>query len=111
MLASVPRESVPQILLVEDDPQIRRFLRTTLAAEGYRLQEASSAAEGLLQAETRQPDVILLDLELPDYDGLEVIRQIRKWNRNVPIIVVSVRGHERDKISTLDEGADDFVSK
>jgi len=111
MAATVVRDLAPLILLVEDDSQIRRFLRTTLVAEGYRLQEATSAAEGLQQAETRQPDVILLDLELPDYDGVEVIRQIRKWNRNVPIIVVSVRGHERDKISTLDAGADDFVSK
>jgi two-component system KDP operon response regulator KdpE len=65
----------------------------------------------LQYAETRPPDVILLDLELPDSDGVEVIRQIRQWNRNVPIIVVSVRGHERDKIKTLDAGADDFISK
>jgi two-component system KDP operon response regulator KdpE len=108
---SPTKETAPQILLIEDDSQIRRFLRTTLGAEGYRLHEARTAAEGLLQAETRPPDVILLDLELPDSDGVEVIRQIRQWNRNVPIIVVSVRGHERDKISTLDEGADDYVSK
>jgi two-component system KDP operon response regulator KdpE len=108
---SPTKETAPQILLIEDDSQIRRFLRTTLGAEGYRLHEAGTAAEGLLQAETRPPDVILLDLELPDSDGVEVIRQIRQWNRNVPIIVVSVRGHERDKISTLDEGADDYVSK
>jgi two-component system KDP operon response regulator KdpE len=111
MAVSAVRESAPQVLLVEDDSQIRRFLRTTLVAEGYRLQEASSATEGLQHAETRPPDVILLDLGLPDSDGVEVIRQIRQWNRNVPIIVVSVRGHERDKIETLDAGADDFVSK
>jgi two-component system KDP operon response regulator KdpE len=104
-------EWTPQILVVEDDPQIRRFLRTTLAAEGYRLHEAGSAAEALVQAEARPPDVILLDLGLPDVDGLQVIREIREWNRNVPIIVVSVRGHERDKIVALDAGADDFVSK
>ena len=110
-MAAPVRELAPLILLVEDDSQIRRLLRTTLAAEGYRLEEAGSAAEGLVQAETRQPDVILLELELPDYDGAELIRQIRKWNRNVPIIVVSERAHERDKISTLDEGADDFISK
>jgi two-component system, OmpR family, KDP operon response regulator KdpE len=107
----VSKDSAPQILLIEDDPQIRRFLRTTLGAEGYRLHEARTAADGLQQAEARPPDVILLDLELPDSDGVEVIREIRQWNRNVPIIVVSVRGRERDKISTLDEGADDYVSK
>jgi two-component system, OmpR family, KDP operon response regulator KdpE len=101
----------PQILIIEDDPQIRRFLRTTLVAEGYRLHEASSATEGLMQAEARPPDVVLLDLGLPDADGLDVIRKIRAWNQNVPIIVVSVRGHERDKIGALDAGADDFVSK
>jgi len=110
-MAVVVKESAPQILLVDNDSQIRKLLRTALSAEGYRLQEASSATEGLQYAESRPPDVILLELELPDSDGVEVIRQIRAWNPHVPIIVVSVRRHERDKIKTLDAGADDFISK
>jgi two-component system KDP operon response regulator KdpE len=101
----------PRILIVEDDTQIRKFMRTTLLTEGYRLYEAETAADGLAQAAARQPDLILLDLGLPDLDGLEVIRNVRQWNRNVPIIVVSVREHEREKIAALDEGADDFVNK
>jgi two-component system, OmpR family, KDP operon response regulator KdpE len=110
-MAVVVKESAPQILLIDNDSQIRKLLRTALSAEGYRLQEASSATEGLQYAETRPPDVILLELELPDSDGVEVIRQIRAWNPHVPILVVSVRRHERDKIKTLDAGADDFISK
>jgi two-component system, OmpR family, KDP operon response regulator KdpE len=101
----------PEILIIEDDSQIRRFLRTILSAEQYRLHEVHTAAEGLVQAAVRQPDVILLDLGLPDKDGLDVIREIRQWNRHIPIIVVSVREHERDKIVALDAGADDFISK
>ena len=101
----------PHILIIEDDVQIRRLLRTTLGTEGSRLYEAASAKEGLLEVEARPPDVVLLELGLPDVDGLEVIRKIREWNRNVPILVVSVRGHERDKIAALDSGADDFLTK
>jgi len=102
--------NAPEILIVEDDPQIRRFLRATLAAEQYRYHEALTAAEGLAQANARQPDLILLDLGLPDQDGLEVIRALRQTSQT-PIIVLSARGQEKDKIEALDLGADDFVSK
>ncbi len=100
----------PLILIIEDDPQIRRFLRAALAAEEYRLQEAVTAEEGLAQASSRQPDLILLDLGLPDRDGLEVIQQVREWGK-IPIVVLSARGQEKDKIAALDLGADDYVAK
>ncbi len=100
----------PLILMVEDDPQIRRFLRATLDAEGYRFQEATTAAEGLTQAASHQPDLILLDLGLPDRDGLDVIRGVREWS-HVPILILSARGQEADKIAALDLGADDYVAK
>jgi two-component system KDP operon response regulator KdpE len=100
----------PLILLVEDDPQIRRFLRAALDAEGYRLLEAVTAEEGSAQAAARQPDLILLDLGLPDRDGLDVIRGVRKWGK-IPILVLSARGQEKDKIAALDLGADDYVAK
>ena len=100
----------PLILLVEDDPQIRRFLRAALDAEGYRLQEAVTAEEGSAQAAARQPDLILLDLGLPDRDGLDVIRSVREWG-TIPILVLSARGQEKDKIAALDLGADDYVAK
>jgi two-component system KDP operon response regulator KdpE len=98
------------ILLIEDEPQIRRFLRASLGAQGYRLVEAVTGEEGLLQAATRQPDLVLLDLGLPDLDGVDVIRRLREW-ASIPIIVLSARGQERDKIAALDAGADDYVSK
>jgi two-component system KDP operon response regulator KdpE len=101
----------PEILIIEDDEEIRRFLRTTLSADHYRLREATTAAEGLRLAVVRRPDVILLDLGLPDADGIEVIREVRKWNRNLPFIILSARSDERDKITALDAGADDFVNK
>jgi two-component system KDP operon response regulator KdpE len=100
----------PLILLIEDDPQIRRFLRAALAAEDYRLQESITAEEGLAQAASRQPDLILLDLGLPDRDGLEVIEKVREWGK-IPILVLSARGQEKDKIAALDLGADDYVAK
>jgi two-component system KDP operon response regulator KdpE len=100
----------PLILLIEDDAQIRRFLRAALAAEDYRLQEAVTAEEGLTQAAARQPDLILLDLGLPDRDGLEVIQKVREWGK-IPILVLSARGQEKDKIAALDLGADDYVAK
>jgi two-component system KDP operon response regulator KdpE len=100
----------PLILVVEDDPQIRRFLRATLDAEGYRFHEALTAEDGLTQAAAHQPDLILLDLGLPDRDGLEVIRGVRSWS-TLPILVVSARGQESDKIAALDLGADDYVAK
>ena len=100
----------PLILMVEDDAQIRRFLRATLAAEGYRFLEAVTAQEGVTQAAAHHPDLILLDLGLPDQDGLEVIRGVREWT-TAPILVLSARGQETDKIAALDLGADDYVAK
>jgi two-component system, OmpR family, KDP operon response regulator KdpE len=107
----IPPAVSPDILIVEDDAEIRRFLRKTLSAEHYSLREATTAAEGVQLAGVRRPDLIVLDLGLPDADGIEVIRQVRKWNRHLPIIVLSVRSDERDKIAVLDAGADDFVNK
>jgi len=100
----------PTVVLVEDEPEIRRFLRATLTAEGCRLFEAVTGEEGLREAQVRQPDIVVLDLGLPDMDGLEVIRRLRQWTA-VPIIVLSARGQEPDKIAALDGGADDYVSK
>src|SRR6266852_2256854 len=106
-VASAP---APVVVLIEDEPQIRRFLRATLGTQGYRLYEATSGEDGLIEAAARQPDVVILDLGLPDLDGLAVIRRLREWSR-VPIIVLSARGQERDKVAALDAGADDYVSK
>jgi two-component system KDP operon response regulator KdpE len=100
----------PVVVLIEDAPEIRRFLRATLAGHGYRLVEAETGREGLQAAETRQPDLIILDLGLPDIDGLEVIRRLRQWTA-VPILVLSARGQEVDKVAALDAGADDYVAK
>jgi two-component system, OmpR family, KDP operon response regulator KdpE len=100
----------PVVVLIEDEPQIRRFLRATLTGQGYRLFEAASGADGLVEVNSRQPDVVVVDLGLPDMDGLEVIRRLREWSA-VPIIVLSARGQERDKVTALDAGADDYVSK
>ena len=100
----------PVVVLIEDEPEIRRFLRATLLSHGYRLVEAVTGQEGLQAAETRQPDLIILDLGLPDMDGLEVIRRLREWT-GVPILVLSARGQEADKVAALDAGADDYVSK
>ena len=102
--------SDPVVVLIEDEPQIRRFLRTTLGSQGYRLFEAATGADGLVEAASRQPDVVIVDLGLPDIDGLEVIRRLREWSA-VPIIVLSARGQEADKVVALDLGADDYVSK
>src|SRR5690348_17621581 len=100
----------PVVVLVEDEPQIRRFLRATLTGQGYRLFEAGTGADGLVEISSRQPDVVIVDLGLPDIDGLEVIRRLREWTA-VPVIVLSARGQERDKVTALDAGADDYVSK
>lgn len=98
------------IVLVEDEAPIRRFLRVTLVAQGYRLFEAATAAEALVEVASRQPEVVIVDLGLPDMDGLEVIRRIREWTK-VPIVVLSARGQEADKVAALDAGADDYVGK
>jgi two-component system KDP operon response regulator KdpE len=100
----------PIVVLIEDEPQIRRFLRATLTGQGYRLFEAATGADGLVEVGSRQPDVIIIDLGLPDMDGVDVIRRLREWTA-VPIIVLSARGQERDKVTALDAGADDYVSK
>ena len=98
------------VLLIEDEAEIRRFLRTSLPAHGYRLYEAITAADGLAQAQARNPDIILLDLGLPDMDGTEVIRQVREWSA-IPILVLSAREQEQAKVAALDLGADDYVTK
>jgi two-component system KDP operon response regulator KdpE len=98
------------ILLIEDEPQMRRFLRITLQSQGYRLIESESGRDGLLQASSRNPDVILLDLGLPDMDGLDVTERLREW-ATTPIIVISAREQEQDKVKALDAGADDYLTK
>ncbi|MDA8434261.1 MAG: response regulator [Nitrospiraceae bacterium] len=98
------------ILLIEDEPQMRRFLRVTLQSHGYRLSEAASGQEGLAEAAVRNPDVVLLDLGLPDMDGIDVTRNLREWSE-VPVIVISAREQEEDKIRALDAGADDYLTK
>ena len=102
--------SNPLILIIEDEQPIRRFLRASLSDEGYRLNEASTGAEGLHVAQQPPPDLVILDLGLPDMDGQEIIRRLREWSK-VPIIVLSARDQEAQKIQALDGGADDFVTK
>ena len=104
------KESSATILLIEDERQMRRFLRVTLQSEKYGVLEAETAADGLSQAATRNPDIVLLDLGLPDMDGLEVIEKLREWTA-VPVIVISAREQEGDKIKALDGGADDYLTK
>jgi len=98
------------ILLIEDEPEIRHFLRTTLPAHGFRLHEVATGHDGLAQAKAWNPDLILLDLGLPDLDGGEVIRQVREWTAT-PIIVLSARDREQAKVAALDLGADDYITK
>jgi two-component system KDP operon response regulator KdpE len=96
--------------LIEDEPQIRRFVRAALEAEGWQVFEAATARLGLRDAATRKPDLLVLDLGLPDADGIEVIRDVRSWSA-VPIVVLSARMEESDKITALDAGADDYLTK
>jgi len=98
------------VLVIEDEPQMRRFLRTALGAHDYRVVEAETAREGLAAVTTQNPEVILLDLGLPDGDGIDLARRVREWSR-VPIIVLSARGREGDKVAALDAGADDYLTK
>jgi two-component system KDP operon response regulator KdpE len=100
----------PTIMLVEDEPDIRRFLRASLGAEDYRVVESPSGRRGTIDAATHKPDLAIVDLGLPDFDGVEVIRRIRSWSP-MPILVLSARVHERSKIEALDAGADDYVTK
>ncbi len=98
------------VLVVEDEKQIRRFVRTSLEAQGHKVFEAQSAKEGLVEAGTRKPDLVILDLGLPDLDGVEFIRDLRTWSA-MPVIVLSARAGEADKIAALDAGADDYLTK
>jgi len=100
----------PLILIVDDEPQICRFLRASLGSHNYRLAEASTGRQALTAAATQPPDLVILDLGLPDMDGLEVVRQLRDWSA-VPIVVLSARGQEKDKVAALDLGADDYLTK
>jgi two-component system KDP operon response regulator KdpE len=100
----------PTVLVVDDEVQIRRLLRVTLEANGYRVVEASTGQEGIIEAAQRRPDVVILDLGLPDIDGVTVLKRLREWSR-VPVVVLSVRDRENDKIAALDNGADDYVTK
>lgn len=103
-------EFSPTVLLVEDEPHIRRFVREALQAEGCTVHEAETLKRGLIDAGTRQPDVVILDLGLPDGDGMTLIREMRTWTE-VPVLVLSARAGESDKIAALDAGADDYLTK
>jgi two-component system KDP operon response regulator KdpE len=103
-------EARSTILVVEDEPEIRRFLRSSLGADGYRVVEAESGERGATDAGTHKPDLAIVDLGLPDIDGVEVIRRIRSWSP-MPIVVLSARAQEASKIEALDAGADDYVTK
>ncbi len=103
-------DSAPVALLIEDERQIRRFVRAALEAEGFHIVEAETVRQGLLDAGTRKPDIVILDLGLPDGDGVDFIRDFRAWS-SVPIVVLSARTEEMDKIAALDAGADDYLSK
>lgn len=100
----------PTILVIEDELQIRRFLRTSLTSHGYTMLEASTGQEGVERAAQLHPDCVILDLGLPDVDGLEVLRRIRSWSA-VPVVILTARGQEQDKIALLDAGADDYLTK
>lgn len=103
-------ETGARVLIVDDEPAIRRFLRASLAAHGYAVFEAENGQAALSAVTAERPDLIILDLGLPDLDGIEVTRLLREWTR-IPIIILSVRGQEADKIAALDAGADDYVTK
>jgi two-component system, OmpR family, KDP operon response regulator KdpE len=100
----------PLILIIEDEAPLRRFLVPTLSTQGYQVDVASTGAEGVVLARSYNPDIILLDLGLPDRDGLEVLRELRHWSRK-PILIISARNQEKDKVSALDLGADDYLTK
>ena len=100
----------PKIIVIEDEQEIRRFLRVSLGSHGYRLVESATGRDGVMQAATQQPDLMILDLGLPDVNGMEVIREVRQWS-HMPIIVLSARGQEHQKVEALDAGADDYLTK
>ena len=103
-------EPLPVVIVVEDEPKIRRFIRMSLEAAGCQVHEADSVRRGLIEAGTRQPDMAVLDLGLPDGDGVDFIRELRTWS-DIPIIVLSARTIEADKVRALDAGADDYLTK
>jgi len=100
----------PTVIIADDEKQIRRFVRTTLEADGYHVFEAETGQQAVTEAATRKPDLLILDLGLPDMDGVQVMRQLREWS-NIPVIVLSARSQENDKIVALDAGADDYLTK
>jgi two-component system KDP operon response regulator KdpE len=100
----------PVALIIDDEPQIRRLLRVTLEGNGYQVIDAATGSDGIVQAAQRRPEVVLLDLGLPDMDGVTVLKRLREWSK-VPVIILSVRDREDDKIAALDAGADDYVTK
>ena len=100
----------PNALIIDDELQIRRLLRVCLESNGYRVMEATTGQEGIAQAAQHPPDVVVLDLGLPDMDGVTVLKRLREWSR-VPVLVLSVRDREEDKVAALDNGADDYVTK
>jgi len=100
----------PLILVIEDESPIRKFLRVSLTGEEYRIEEAETGKQGLTMAASQPPDLVILDLGLPDMDGLDVLRSLREW-LSAPVIVLSARGQERDKVAALDAGADDYLTK
>lgn len=102
--------TAPVAVVVEDEPQIRRFVRTALESESWRVMEAGTLKDGLSETATRRPDLVVLDLALPDGDGIELVRSMRAWSSS-PILVLSARGEEKDKIRALDAGADDYLTK
>ena len=104
------RTASPTVVVIEDEPQIRRFVRTALEAEGCHVVEAGEGERGLVEAGTRKPDLVILDLGLPDRDGVDVVRDLRNWSA-VPILILSARVDETDKVAALDAGADDYLTK
>jgi two-component system KDP operon response regulator KdpE len=100
----------PLVLVVEDEPQMQRFLRAALASHGYRMIEARAGNDAVMLATSHNPELVLLDLGLPDCDGIDLTRRLREWS-TTPIIVISARGREEDKVSALDAGADDYLTK
>lgn len=109
-MSTVPPADPPRVLVVDDEPPMRRFLRASLSAAGYAVEECGTGAEALRLAASHPPDAVLLDLGLPDQDGVDVVRRLREWSA-VPVVVLSARGREDDKIQALDAGADDYVTK
>ena len=103
-------EPTATLVVIEDDPQIRRFLRTGLSAQPFRIFEAETGQDGLVEAATRKPDLVILDLGLPDLDGVDVVTRLREWYTR-PIVILSARSDEQEKIKALDAGADDYLTK